>query len=32
MTITAKTPVQDTEARPATFDSLNPRTGDVYET
>jgi aldehyde dehydrogenase (NAD+) len=32
MTITAKTPVQDTEARPATFDSLNPRTGDVVET
>jgi acyl-CoA reductase-like NAD-dependent aldehyde dehydrogenase len=32
MTITDKTLDQDAAARPATFDSLNPRTGDVVET
>jgi aldehyde dehydrogenase (NAD+) len=32
MTITEKNLEQGTDGRPATFDSLNPRTGDVVET
>ncbi len=32
MTVTEKAADRAAEARPATFDSLNPRTGDVVET